>query len=133
MRNLKHLLLSTLLLGMFSHWAWGEETATLLGTITDPSGGALPNVTVTIKNNAIGVTKAASTNDVGQYVFPGVQIGTYDVNVTATGFKAREAKGVILNAADRVRMDFQMTVGAVSETAGGFIPPAAFFCEVASS
>jgi hypothetical protein len=116
MRNVKFLLLSTLLLGMLSSWALGQETATLLGTATDPSGSVLPSVTVTITNNATGVTKTAPTNDVGQYVFPDVQIGTYDVNATIKGFKAHEAKGVVLNAADRVRMDFQMTVGATSET-----------------
>src|SRR5690242_9240591 len=111
MQNLKHLLLSTLLLGMFSNWALGQDTATLLGTVTDASGSVVPNVTVAITNPATGVTKTASTNDVGQYVFPGVQIGTYEVKATAKGFKTHEAKGVVLNAADRVRMDFQMAVG----------------------
>jgi hypothetical protein len=38
MRYVKYLLLSTLLLGMFSNWALGQDTATLLGTVTDPSG-----------------------------------------------------------------------------------------------
>ena len=69
-RNVKNLLLGTLLLGMFSNWALGQDTATLLGTVTDPSGSVLPNVTVTITNPATGVTKTAPTNDVGQYVFP---------------------------------------------------------------
>lgn len=116
MLNLKYLLLSTLLLGMFSNCALGQETATLLGTVTDPSGSVLPNVTVTIRNNATGVTKTASTNDVGQYAFPGVQIGNYDLKAEAKSFKTHEAKGVVLNATDRVRMDFQMAVGAYSET-----------------
>src|SRR5262245_42405228 len=95
-RNWKYLLLSTLLLGMFSISALGQDTATLLGTVTDASGGVLPNVTVTITNPATGVTKTAPTNDVGQYVFPGVQIGTYDVQATAKGFKAHQTKGVVL-------------------------------------
>jgi hypothetical protein len=116
MRNLKHLLLSTLLLGVVSNFALGQETATLLGTVTDPSGGVLPNVTVTIRNNATGVTKTASTNDVGQYAFPSVQIGNYDLKAEAQSFKTHEAKGVVLNATDRVRIDFQMAVGAYSET-----------------
>ncbi len=116
MRNLKYLLLSAVMLGMFSNWALGQETATLLGTVTDPSGSVVPNVTITITNTATGVTNSAATNDVGQYVFPGVQIGTYDVTATANGFKAHEAKKVVLNATDRLRMDFQMTVGAISET-----------------
>jgi hypothetical protein len=116
MRNFKYLLLGTLLLGMFSNWALGQDTATLLGTVTDPSGSVVPNATVTITNPATGVTKTATTNDVGQYVFPSTQIGTYELKATAQGFKAHETKGIILNAADRVRMDFQMAVGAISET-----------------
>src|SRR4051812_27288769 len=116
MRNMKYLLLGTLLLSMFSNWAFGQDTATLLGTVTDPSGSVVPNVTVTITSHATGVTKTAPTNDVGQYVFPSVQIGTYDMKASAQGFKAHETKGVVLNASDRVRMDFQMAVGANSET-----------------
>jgi len=113
---MKYLLLGTLLLSMFSNWAFGQDTATLLGTVTDPSGSVVPNVTVTITSHATGVTKTAPTNDVGQYVFPSVQIGTYDMKASAQGFKAHETKGVVLNASDRVRMDFQMAVGANSET-----------------
>jgi hypothetical protein len=116
MRKLKYLLLGTLLLGMFSNWALGQDTATLLGTVTDPSGSVVPNATVTITNPATGVTKTSTTNDVGQYVFPSTQIGTYELKATAQGFKAHETKGIVLNASDRVRMDFQMAVGATSET-----------------
>src|SRR5438105_2128985 len=90
MRNMKYWLLGTLLLGMFSNWALGQDTATLLRTVTDPSGSVVPNVTVTITNPAIGVTKTSPTNDVGQYVFPSVQIGKYDLKAIAKGFKAHE-------------------------------------------
>ncbi len=116
MRSLKYLLVSALLLGMFSNWALGQDTATLLGTVTDSSGSVVPSVTVTITNPATGLVKTSSTNDVGQYVFPGVQVGTYELKASAQGFKAHETKGVVLNAADRVRMDFQMVVGGNTET-----------------
>jgi hypothetical protein len=97
--------------------AFGQgESATLLGTVTDASGAVLPNVSVTITNTATGVTKTAVTNEAGAYIFPGIQIGTYDVKATAQGFKALAKNGVVLNATDRVRSDFQMTVGAVGET-----------------
>ena len=62
------------------------------------------------------MTRTSTTNDVGQYVFPSVQVGTYELKATAQGFKVHETKGVVLNVADRVRMDFQMAVGATSET-----------------
>jgi len=93
MRNVKYLLLSTLLLGMFSNWALRQDTATLLGTVSDSSDSVVPNVTVTITNHATGVAKTASTNNVGQYMVPGVQVGTYELKATAQGFKAHETKG----------------------------------------
>ncbi len=95
---------------------FGQQAATIVGTVTDPSGAVVPNVTMTITNLATGVTKTTPTNEAGQYVFPDVQIGKYDVKVTAQGFKAQERKGVVLNANDRVRVDFQMQVGATTET-----------------
>ena len=76
-RCLRPLVVLGLLLVGLSMSAFGQ-TATIVGTVTDPSGGVVPNVTVTITNTATGVAKTSPTNDVGQYVFPGVQIGTYD-------------------------------------------------------
>ena len=97
--------------------AFGQgQTGTFVGTVTDSSGAVLPNVTVTITNRATGVTKTSVTNDAGIYTFPGTQIGTYDVKASAQGFKVEQKNGVVLNATDQVRADFQMAVGAVGET-----------------
>ena len=107
---------TALVLG-FSLLAFGQgQVATLLGTVTDASGAVLPNVTITITNTATGVTKTAVTNEAGAYTFPGLQIGSYDVKATGQGFKVETRTGVVLNAADRVRSDFQMAVGSTSET-----------------
>ena len=97
--------------------AFGQgQTGTFVGTVTDSSGAVLPNVTVTITNRATGVTRTSATNDAGIYTFPGTQIGTYDVKASAQGFKVEQKNGVVLNATDQVRADFQMAVGAVGET-----------------
>jgi Carboxypeptidase regulatory-like domain len=92
------------------------QAGTLLGTVTDSSGAVLPNVTVTITNTATGVTRSSVTNDAGAYIFPGIQIGKYDIKATGQGFKAIERNGVVVNATDRRREDFQMAVGSVGET-----------------
>jgi hypothetical protein len=111
------LLLLSILLAFASIQVFGQgQAGTLLGTVTDSSGALLPKVTVTITNTATGVTKTSITNDAGAYVFPGIQIGQYDVKATAQGFKATVRNGVIVNATDRVREDFQMAVGAVGDT-----------------
>jgi len=106
-------LLLVVFLGM-AFVAAGQE-ATILGTVTDPSGGVVPNVNITITNVATGVAKAFATNDAGQYVAPNLPIGKYDVKAEAQGFKAEESKGVVINVNDRVRIDFQMKVGTKSE------------------
>jgi len=107
--------LVAIILGI-SFQAFGQQAATIVGTVTDPSGAVVPNVTITITNTATGVTKTTPTNEAGQYVFPDIQIGRYDVKGTAQGFKTQERKGVVLNANDRVRVDFQLAVGAATET-----------------
>ena len=111
------LLFLSALLSFASIQVFGQgQAGTLLGTVTDSSGAVLPNVNVTIINTATGVTRTSVTNEAGAYTFPGLQIGNYDVKATVQGFKVAERHGVMVNATDRVREDFQMAVGAVGET-----------------
>jgi len=91
------------------------QEGTILGTATDASGAVVANVTVTITSVQTGVARIFATNDAGQYVAPGLPIGTYDLKAEAKGFKVQESKGVVLNVADRIRVDFEMKVGAMSE------------------
>ncbi|HYL62763.1 MAG TPA: carboxypeptidase-like regulatory domain-containing protein, partial [Candidatus Methylomirabilis sp.] len=92
------------------------QQATIVGTVTDPSGAVVPNVNVTITNTDTNYSKVYPTNDAGQYVAPDLQIGHYNVKAEASGFKAAERKGIVLTVGDRIRVDFQMTLGAAQET-----------------
>jgi hypothetical protein len=97
--------------------AHGQSSeGTVLGSVTDPSGAVMPNVNITITNALTGAVKTLTTNDDGQYVAPNLSIGKYNVRAEAAGFKVQESQGVTLNVNDRTRVDFQMTVGAASET-----------------
>jgi len=107
-------MLGVLLVGMSFH-AFGQE-ATIVGTITDPSGSVIPNVTVNVTYQETGQTRTITTNDSGQYVIPDLHIGTYVVKAQAAGFKLAERKNVVLNVGDRTRIDFQMQVGTTQET-----------------
>ncbi len=109
-------LLSAALLLSLPALALAQE-ATIVGTVTDPSGGVIANVNLTITNVNTGATRTLITNGVGQYVAPGLPIGTYDLKAEASGFKVAESKGVVLNTNDRVRVDFQLLLGAHSDTA----------------
>src|SRR5215475_4769927 len=97
------------------HFAAAQE-ATMVGTVTDPSGAAVPNAEVTILQLSTGTVRTFTSNDSGQFVAASLPIGKYDVKCSGSGFKVEEHKGVILNVNDRVRVDFQMKVGAKTET-----------------
>jgi hypothetical protein len=103
------------LLAVFCNVAFAQE-ATIVGTITDPSGATIPSVTITLVNTDTGISRAITSNSDGQYVVPELHIGHYDVRAQANGFKADERKGVVLNVGDRERIDFRLEVGNVKET-----------------
>ena len=92
------------------------QQATIVGTVTDPSGAVVPNVAVVITNTDTGLSRTFPTNDAGQYVAPDLQIGHYEVKASAAGFKAAEQKSIVLTVGDRIRVDFQMQMGAAQET-----------------
>src|SRR6267154_2151374 len=108
------LLLCLLVLGISSQ-AFGQN-ATVVGTITDPSGAAVANATITITRTETGQVFHLVSNGDGQYVAPDLPIGHYNIKVEATGFKTAEQKGVVLQVGDRTRLDFQLPVGGASET-----------------
>lgn len=92
------------------------QTATIVGTVTDPQGGAVAGVTITLTNAETASVKTLTTNESGQYVAPDLILGHYSVKATANGFKASERKDINLQVGDRLRIDFQMAMGATSET-----------------
>jgi hypothetical protein len=82
------------------------QQATIVGTVTDPSGAVIPNVEVTIANRDTQVSHTFRTNDAGQYVAPDLPIGNYELKAAASGFRVEETKGVVLNVNDRIRVNF---------------------------
>jgi hypothetical protein len=111
---LRILTLCALLVG-FPFLAAAQE-ATIVGTVTDPSAAAIPNVTITITNTDTGLVTISSTNEAGQYVVPNLRIGHYTVKASTTNFKTAEQKDIKLEVNDRRRLDFQLEVGAAQET-----------------
>jgi hypothetical protein len=95
-------------------FAFGQE-ATILGTVTDPSGSVVPNVTITITHVETGEVRSSVTNSTGQYVAPGLTIGHYNVSAKAAGFGSAEHNGLVLDVNDRARVDFVMKVGTTQE------------------
>ena len=99
----------------FSSQAFAQN-ATVVGTVTDPSGAAVANATITITHIETAQAYHLTTNSDGQYVAPDLPIGHYNIKVEAAGFKVAEQKGVVLQVGDRARLDYQMAMGGASET-----------------
>ena len=83
--------------------------------MTDQTGAAVPGATIAVTNVQTGAIHSVVTNDVGQYVAPGLPIGKYDLKAESSAFKVEESKGVLLSVNDRVRVDFQMKIGTKTE------------------
>jgi len=90
--------------------------ATLLGTVTDASGGVVANANVTALEQNTGISHAAKTNGSGNYVFPDMPPGTYTITVELAGFKKDTRKDVALLVNTSQRVDVQLSPGNVTET-----------------
>ena len=90
----------------FSFASYGQSTfGTVLGTVTDPSGSAVPGAKVDLVNTGTNVTRSATTSDNGNYQFVNVEIGSYQLKIAATGFQAMEVTGIEIAARDTKRYD----------------------------
>jgi hypothetical protein len=98
--------------------AVSAQTATtgqITGTITDPSGAAVPDASVTVTNTGTGETRNATTNEDGNYTIPNLGVGTYRLTVTKSGFKGTAVGDVIVNVANITSQNIALEVGQVSE------------------
>jgi hypothetical protein len=93
-----------------------RDLATLAGTITDPSGGVVPNAKVTITEAATGQVYTILTNTLGEFVRPALKAATYNISVSAPGFKTSEQKDVILTPGERTGVTIALTVGNIDQT-----------------
>jgi hypothetical protein len=97
--------------------AWGQTvSATLLGTVTDVSGGVVANAKVTVTETQTGVVHTVQTNDSGNWTVPSLTPGIYSVGVEAAGFKKESRTNISLLVDTSTRIDVKLTPGSVTET-----------------
>jgi Carboxypeptidase regulatory-like domain len=96
---------------LFPVLLFAQDTASITGTVTDPSGAAIPNAQVSLTSPERGITHAAKSNGSGDYLFAALPIGSYNLTVIVPGFKKFESPGVILRVAQKARVDVSMQVG----------------------
>src|SRR5580658_5615697 len=108
--------LSILLLLVFSAYAWPQtETATVLGTVTDPSGAVVPGAQVTILNQSTGLKRDCFADSTGQYHIAGLTTGDYSVRVQKNKFQTQVREGVALVSASESVINFSLIVGDVRQ------------------
>jgi hypothetical protein len=89
--------------------------ATLLGTVTDASGGVVANGKVTVAEESTGVSHSAQTNESGNFTFPDLPPGRYTVSVEMSGFKKEVRRGIEVAVDSSSRVDLQLQTGNVTE------------------
>lgn len=93
-----------------------QVTGSMIGTITDPSGGVVPAAEVKVRNRATATDFVTLSDSTGVWRAPQLEPGVYDVSVTAKGFTTLVRRDVEVRVADGLRVDFVLQVGSVSDT-----------------
>jgi len=101
----------------FTMPAWSQEvTASIVGTVTDPSGAPINGAAVSATDTERGTVSSAKTNDAGAYNIPRVPVGTYKLEIAAPNFQRAVFPPFTLVLNQTARLDAQLKVGQVTET-----------------
>ena len=93
-----------------------QVVGAITGTVTDPTGAAVPDATVKALNTATGLEITATTKSNGSYVVPELPAGTYKLTITKDGFKTETHTEVLVNGNRTTTVDAALNVGAVTTT-----------------
>ncbi len=93
-----------------------QSTATLAGTVKDPSGAVLPGASVVIHNNGTGADRTVVSDSAGQYVVPSLAPGEYNITVTASGFGQYLVKSYVLQVDQKAMLDVPLAPASAGET-----------------
>ncbi len=92
-----------------------NRTASVRGTVRDPSGAPIPGAKVTIANTETGIKRLVQTNSTGDYTVTLLEPGTYQATVEHTGFQTFQQSGIVLHVNDDVQLNFSLQLGQISQ------------------
>jgi Carboxypeptidase regulatory-like domain len=87
----------------------------ITGTVTDPSGAAVPGATVTLLNSGTGATQTTTTGSDGVYRFSLVPPGSYVIDVKSTSFREVRTSGIVVEASQTVPFNVRLEIGSSSQ------------------
>ena len=93
-----------------------STSATVTGIVTDANGAVIPGASVTITDILTKVATHSQTNGDGGYVVPDLNVGTYSVTITKTGFKSYTVTGIELHPTETFTVNGTLSIGAANET-----------------
>jgi hypothetical protein len=97
--------------------AFGQGiSATLVGTVKDPSGALVPSATVTVTNTATGLKQTATVNGAAEFRIGNLAVGSYVLTVEATGFQKYAESGILLTVDQTLNIDVVLTLGTQVQT-----------------
>ena len=88
----------------------------IVGTVNDPSGAAVPGANITATNKENGVQRQTTSNEAGGYTFAAVQPGSYEIKISKEGFRTGADQAATVTSNNVTRVDMSLQVGAVSES-----------------
>ena len=94
---------------------WPQDTASIVGTVTDSSGAVVPGARVSVSNPEKGFVRDVASNSAGEYTAAKIPIGNYVITAGAPGFEKLEHSGITLTAGQTQRVDLTLTVGSVTQ------------------
>ncbi len=92
-----------------------QVSAVLSGTVTDPSGGLVPDATVTAQSTETGASRQTTSDAAGRYQFSSLPIGLYEIRAKKTGFTETVRTGVVLAVNQSAIVDFNLHIGESSQ------------------
>ncbi len=95
--------------------AWASITGSISGLVTDPTGAVISGASVVATNTQTGVNTAVTTDTKGFYSLPTLAIGTYELQVTQSGFRTYTRTGLVIDANSALRVDAALQVGSINE------------------
>ena len=95
---------------------FAQTAGSISGHVADPTGAVIPDTNVTLTNVGTGAVRTTVTTGAGDYLFPDVPPGVYNIQATHQGFKATQSENVQVQVQQSLRQDFTMAVGEVTQT-----------------
>ena len=113
---MKRLLWVVVALYFLLNTAWADVAGRISGMVSDPSGAFVAGATVTLKNVGNGTNHTTTTNDQGQYSFPVVPVGKYELEVSSSGFRPYKKIGLAIDVNSALQIDATMQIGGSTQT-----------------